>query len=455
MEHLRFEMDLKAGSRSAHSGSGHGVSTPCANQLERRHPGGRLLVGTVWLLLLLAQPGATVQAQEAVRMSMAGEAAAQAHQNALVNIDSYNLHLGPTLWRFGAGLGLDYQDNVTLVQNGQQGDFVYRPNVNTQLLWPITDKQSLNFSLGAGYWGYFQHSALDRAFITPNSDLSFDIYVGDFRINLHDRFSISEYSYQDPSVVGSGGYSQLQNSLGVSTLWDLNRVVVKFGYDHASYLELTGGLGEPDFTGEIFSSSAGYMLKPAMLLGLEVGGGLLSNSYTNAYAPYTDATEWNVGSFFQSPVSDRVAVTAHGGYTVLSPEANGALKTATEFSGVYVALALTHRVNRFMDYSLSGGRTLASGLFAGSFDMYTANLAVNWRIIEKATLSTSFLYQRGSQLVLQGETFEQYGPQISLSRAFLRKWSSSLRYQFYVRDSNVPGQDYTLNVVSLDLTHQF
>jgi hypothetical protein len=256
-------------------------------------------------------------------------------------------------------------------------------------------------------------------------------------------------------VYGNGGYSQLQNSLGTSALWDLNKVVVRFGYDHASYVELTGGLGQPDRTGEIFSSSAGYMLKPGRLVGLEFGGGLLNNSGTNAYAPYTDATEWNAGPFFQTQVTERVALTAHAGYTVLSPEANGALKTATEFSGVYAALAITHHVNRFLDYSLSGGRSLNSGLFAGSFDMYSAVLSANWKIIEKAALSTSFLYQRGSQVVSQGQTFEQYGPQISLGRTFIKKWPTSLRYQFYARGSNLPGQDYTLNVVSLDLTHQF
>jgi len=448
-----MDFNAQGAERKAREARGAGAVVPWSVVPWSTLAAWRLALGA---LLSLAWPPAKAQAQEAVRMSMAGEAAAQAHKSSMINIDSYTLRVGPTLWRAGAGLGLSYQDNITYVQNGQQGDFIYRPNVNTDLLWPITDKQSLNLSLGVGYWGYLQHSALNRVYITPNSDLSFDIYAGDFVINLHDRISITENSYQDPTVVGGGGYSQLRNSLGASALWDLNRVVVRAGYDHASYVELTGGLGQPDETGEIFSSSVGYLLKPGRLLGLEVGGGLLNNSTTNAYLPYTDATEWNVGSFFQDQVTEHLALTAHAGYTVLAPSANGALKTAAEFTGFYAMLDLTHKVNRFLDYRLSGGRSLSAlGLFAGSLDVYSANLAANWKIIEKATLSTSFQYQHGSQVVSQGQTFEQYGPQISIARAFARKWSSSLSYQFYARGSNLPGQDYTLNMVSLDVTRQF
>ncbi len=126
--------------------------------------------------------------------------------------------------------------------------------------------------LGAGYWVYAQHPTLDRIFITPNSEVSFDVSAGDFLINLHDRFSITENTYNDPTVTGSGGYSQLLNSLGISTFWDLNKVVVKFGYDHSDYVELTGGLNQPDRTGEIFSVSAGYTLRQFMVFGLGARG---------------------------------------------------------------------------------------------------------------------------------------------------------------------------------------
>ena len=58
-------------------------------------------------------------------------------------------------------------------------------------------------------------------------------------------------------------------------------------------------------------------------------------------------------------------------------------------------------------------------------------------------------------MALQGETFDQYGPQITLSRPLTAKLSSSLGYQLYWRSSNESGRAYTVNIVSLNLTYTF
>ena len=47
----------------------------------------------------------------------------------------------------------------------------------------------------------------------------FDFYAGDFWINLHDRFSITEAPVPGPTVANSGNYSQFQNAAGVTTTW--------------------------------------------------------------------------------------------------------------------------------------------------------------------------------------------------------------------------------------------
>ncbi len=457
LENLCFEMYLNDRCRDSHSGSRCGVSAPCANRLERWHPGGPLVVRAA-LFVLLAPPIATstVHAQEAVRMSLAGAQAAQARQDAASTPSYYNLQVGPTYWRFGAGLGFDYNDNITLVQNGQEGDFGYTPSVTTHLLWPISEIQSLNLTLGAGYAGYVQHSYLNRAFITPDSEVSFNIYAGDFVINLHDRFSITENSYQDPTVAGSGAYSQFQNSAGVSALWDLNKLIVKFGYDHASSLELAGGQGQPDQTSEIVSASAGYTLEPGLVVSLDAGGALVNYSTTTTNTPYTDAPEWNVGASIQDKVTEHLSFTADAGYVVSTPQASGALPGALGFSGYYANVGITHRVNQFVKYSLSGGRMLSTMLLGGPTETYTANWSATWTVIQKISIATSFVYVRGTQVGFAGgETFDQYGPEISFGRPITKKMSSSIDYQFLERGSNLPGRAYTLNVVMLNLTYRF
>ena len=72
-----------------------------------------------------------------------------------------------------------------------------RPQVNINALWPITQLNTLKLDIGLGYAFYLDHSDYNTngVLLSPGSQLSFDIFVGDFRINFHDRFSLE----QDPS----------------------------------------------------------------------------------------------------------------------------------------------------------------------------------------------------------------------------------------------------------------
>jgi hypothetical protein len=402
------------------------------------------------------------QGQEAVRMSMAGAAAAEGQLHAASTLGYYNLKLGPTTWHFSSGLELEYNSNVINTQTQPEGDFIFLPQLNTRMLWPVSDQNSIDLSLGAGYSAYLHHSELDRPFISPNSGLSFNLYVGDFWINLHDRISITESSYEDPTVAGTGNYSQLQNSLGLTTVWDLNKVIVRFGYDHVNYDSLGGGTGQtsggqPSGYSEVFSASAGYTLKPGMSLGVQMGGSLINYTTTTTNTPYSQANQWNVGGFYETRVSEYLHFSGSVGYTESTPQAqsSGINAAGTSFGGYYAQLALTHRVNQYVDYSLSGGRSLSVALYGGTVDLYTVTWQANWKVFRKTSLATGFVYNHGSQVIAGGETFDQYGPQITLGRPLTAKLSSSLVYQLLLRDSNLPGRDYTVNVVSLNLNYTF
>jgi Putative beta-barrel porin 2 len=394
-------------------------------------------------------------------MSIASAQAAEARRQAATTIGYYNLKLGPTAWNFGAGLGVDYNSNVETTESNPEGDFIFRPQINTRMLWPVSEVNSINLALSGGYSAYVKTSQNDRAFIGPGSELSFDLYAGDFWINLHDRFSITENTYQDPSVANSGNYSQFQNALGVATTWDLNKTIVKAGYDHVNYDSLNGGSGQnsgsqPSGSSEVFSASAGYMLKPGMLLGLELGDSLLSYSTAATNYAYPNANQWNVGCFYDTPVSEYIHFTIHGGYTMYTPQSSGAATTSSSsFSGMYAQIDITHRLNQYISYSLSGGRNLSTAFAGGAIDRYFVHLGANWQIVRKVSLGTTFSYEYGTQLDFGGETYDQYGPGISLSRQITEKLSGGLSYQVYWRGSNEQDRNYTVNIVSLNLSYAF
>jgi hypothetical protein len=407
-----------------------------------------------------------VAAQNALRLSLAGEEATRARHEAASTIGYYNLKLGPSGWRFGAGTDAEYNDNVRLQSSGES-DFILRPQINVAMHWPLTDKNALNLAAGIGYSAYLQHSELDRIYVTPNSELSFDLYVGDFWINFHDRFSITEDAYQDPTVTGNGDYSRLENDAGVSALWDLNKVILRLGYDHLDYVVLSGGAGQPDAVSDLFSTSAGYTLAPGVLAGLEVGGGFIHYNSTNAPArtgtnavssaasQFSDATQWNVGAFYEAQASSHLHVRTSAGYSVYAPDSGGASGSTGQFSGLYADLGITHKVNRLLNYTLSGGRTINFAYYGGTIDLYFARMSADWHLLRKTSIATMFEYDHGSQISSGGETFDRFGAGLTLGRMLTDKVGSSVKYQFLWRSSDQAGREYTANILTLNLTYTF
>src|SRR3982751_6741056 len=159
-------------------------------------------------------------AQEAVRMSLASAEAAEARRQSLSGTGAYNLRLGRMWWDITGQMGLEYNDNVELRETAEQtSGLILRPQANARVFWPVTEQNNLQFNIGTGYSAYLGNSGLNRIFVLPGSELSMDLYMGDLWINLHERFSISEDNYQDPTIVGIADYSRLDNAAGVSAVW--------------------------------------------------------------------------------------------------------------------------------------------------------------------------------------------------------------------------------------------
>ncbi len=152
-------------------------------------------IALVCLLPLLLVPS-VVRSQDAVRPSLAGEAASEARRQDVDRIP-YNLLVGPVRLRVGASVGVEYNDNINYADDGfAEEDVIIRPQINFDAIWPLTQLNTLRLDIGISYAAYLDHSEANtnQILVAPNSQLAFDIFVGDFRINFHDRFSVQ----QDP-----------------------------------------------------------------------------------------------------------------------------------------------------------------------------------------------------------------------------------------------------------------
>jgi hypothetical protein len=129
--------------------------------------------------------------------------------------------------------------------------------------------------------------------------------------------------------------------------------------------------------------------------------------------------------------------------------------TTNQFSGFYAQIGLTHRLNQYVTYTLSGGRSITFAFYGGAVDLYNALWQANWQIIDQVSIATSLSYEHGTQVGAGAEVFDRWGAGLSLGRPITKKLSGGLAYQFYKRDSDQPGRDYTVNSLSLSFSYIF
>src|SRR5207247_102007 len=65
--------------------------------------------------------------------------------------ERYNFALGPVRFNVAAGVGFEYNDNITLADSGRKSDFILRPSLTLDGYWPLSELNTLRMSLGVSY----------------------------------------------------------------------------------------------------------------------------------------------------------------------------------------------------------------------------------------------------------------------------------------------------------------
>lgn len=417
--------------------------------------------------LLTFAPG-KLCGQEATRLSMAGADAAEAQHQAASTIGYYNLRLGDLALRFTAGTGVEYNDNIHLSSTHREGDEIFTPSLDMDIHLPVTEKNSLDVSIGAGYSAYLNNPDMNQFFITPGSGLFYNLYVGDFVINLHERISVTENGYQNPAVNDGGNNAMLQNTVGTSVTWDLNQVVLTAGYDHGNSMSIGTSQGIPDSATDNVFVNAGVHVRPELTVGVEAGGSAVTYSQPGkGVTPTPDTKQWSVGGFTKVQISQYMNVELHAGYSELLPgntatilnntnniNTTNTLNTGSS-GGLYFGLSLTHRVNQWLDYSLSADRSQDLQTSGQPYTTETVRFTPNWKFFEKYSLSTPFWWTQGTQYYGQATTYDQYGGGLNVGRQITEKLSSSLTYQYVQETSALASLNYTVNTISLNFDYRF
>jgi hypothetical protein len=414
----------------------------------------------VAFVLLAALPA---PAQEALRDSLAGDAAAEARKIQLESLP-YTFKSGDFRLLVVPSLGLDWNDNVNIVRTNALQDFILSPLLQLNLSYPITQNNLLSLNVGVGYEKYLDHDQYSTWFLQSGTELSFDIYVKDFWFNLHDRVSYVQDTSQQPALAGTASYATLNNTAGLSVTWDLNKVTLSAGYDHENVISPTSqqNVTSPsqqsssqDGTTEMIYARAGLEVYPGVTTGIEGTGSfttydqmVLNDNSSYSAGVYAD---WRLGKAFR--VQPRV------GYTIFNFQHTSTNMQTSDLNSWYADLNITHQITDAIGYTLDAGHEVQTGIQSDAIEDYYVRPSIHWDIIKNVSLNTSLSYEHGNQGAgnVAGnltETFDWLTTEVGVSYSIIKKLSVGLNYRLTLRSSNVPNNEYTQNFVGLTLTYQ-
>src|SRR5437870_759612 len=293
------------------------------------------------------------------RDSLAGESAAQALKRS-IETEEYNLRYGPVQLKTGASVGVSYTDNVFYSHNPTE-DLLVNPEITLAALWTMTDLNALRLSLGLAYEWYLKNRALngDAPLINPGSELALNLFVGDFRIRLHERFSYQESLFFNSSSGENtrfynfndvGTFSRLNNEAGFDVDWDLNKVVLSAGYNHENFISTTSSFDYLNRASERFAASARFSLGDEAQSGLEAQAGL--HSYQRETI-LNDNWRVRVGPFVEVTLREKIRLRAGAGFENARYAATAPGNNDYES---YYCYARIRQDTRLFSHSLAAGR---------------------------------------------------------------------------------------------------
>jgi hypothetical protein len=431
----------------------------------------------LWLMAAVLQAPAGASAQEALRNSLALQALAETN---VVNLETipYTVKSGDFRLLVTPSVGVQWNDNINLSSSNPQQDYIVTPMVRLDANYPITQFNLLRLDVGVGYAEYLEHSQYSAWQVNSGSRLSFDTYIKDFLINLHDRASYSQDPAAQAGVAETANYAIANNVVGVTGAWTPKDMNVSLGYDHENIISPTPQFQLDNSSSELFDGRAGWRFLPTASAGIEGTYTIMSynQAILNNNTAYTAGVygEWRPDTYFLA--------TARGGYTIfqfqqtsessetieLTPTPTGSpifvltgkRVQTSDLNSWYADLTLTHAVTRALSYSLSAGHEIQQGFLSDTVEDSYLRVSAMWNIIKNLDLKSTFSYEHGQEGVgnVAGnltDKFDWYTGGVDLSRQLTSKLRLSLTSRVTCQSSSSTFFRYTQATVGMQLAYKF
>jgi len=390
--------------------------------------------------------------------------------------DRYNFALGNFRFGLAVGAGLEWNDNITLSENNRISDFVFRPVVNLEALWQLSDLNTLRFNIGLSYAKYFENSQYDTegVLISPTSDLAFTFFLGSVKFTLRDRISYQEDTYDVAPLSNTAVYGRWENQAGIEAEWAVNQSFnIALGYDHYNLWATDDEFALQDRAIDTVFIRPGVQLNPAIKVGLNA-------SYSHINFDSSDRSDgYNLlaGPFIEWQVSEYTNLYLEGGYQALqydgpsdyNNDAINALGLSSDdaaavqdilqddsnSSSYYAKFEINNRPSEFFRHRLSFSRTAEVGFASNFYELYHVEYNADWKVVERLEIGPTLFYEHYNTSGSESEEADRIGAAIGLRYHFSSSVTLGLDYRYIWKDSNLEGANYYQNLAFLSLYYKF
>jgi hypothetical protein len=391
------------------------------------------------------------RAQGLDQISLTGEnVAAQLRQSS--DDLPYNMKIGPVQIRVSADLTTAYNDNTNLAKTGAIADVVTTPAATISGHWAVSDLNTLDFNIGVGYQSYLDHSQYNDILLSPDSEARFNFFLGETEISLHDEFSYE----QDPTQIGQLSnqtrLQRFQNDAGVTATWDLNPITVSLSYDHTNYEVINSIYNYLSNQGDSISPQVTYKINPTLSAGMSLS---VSNTRYEQNVQ-NNSTTVQVGPFVQTQISKNLSVNAQAGGYIADYGSGGSNGDTSNVESYYGSLGLNHRINDYVQESLTAGKEYIPGLTSNTTQRIYATYTATWQATTNINVGGNLIYENLSDSggTVQ-ETSNRYGVGLNLNDNLTQHLTLTLNYQYLLKVANPENLGYTQNVGTVGIGYRF
>ena len=387
-----------------------------------------------------------------------------------VEREDYNLKLGPVEVDVIGTFGIEYDDNINTSENNPIEDVILQPGVSLGFKWQMTEFNELDLNIGAEYWHYLDNNELNNAenqlAITPNTELSFRVLIGDVVLRVYDRLQYSFDSADSVQVDPDTGdvvdqdpeaFTRFTNVAGVQSEWFIGETIFSAQLSRTDIWSPNEEFAFVDRT----EHKAALNVERDLAANFRTGVGTSFTTFDFDDEVNNDGDVLSIGPYFDWKITDVIGLFAGVAWNDYDFD-EGALTDTTPSgdesgtSDLSWSVRLSHVVNPVFNHQLEYYHSIDVSNTANFNELdglrYSFSHTVNSRIRLDGALGYETNTSSGG---LIDDDFDRWQGGLSTELRLGPRLTADIGYRYTDKDSEAELQSYEQNEIRVLFSYDF